>query len=100
MKRKDFLICEIPVDRGKSLEDQKDIDKLGHSLYLANAGVISMPIDLPGTPLRKAIKASKLINGKLTEIIKQRKADLADGKASPTQDILSHMLMTCDEDGT
>ncbi|KAM1204563.1 hypothetical protein ACFX1Q_006192 [Malus domestica] len=83
-----------------SLEDQKDIDKLGHSLYLANAGVISMPIDFPGTPLRKAIKASKLINGMLTEIIKQRKADLADGKASPTQDILSHMLMTCDKDGT
>ncbi|XP_048429462.1 beta-amyrin 28-monooxygenase-like [Pyrus x bretschneideri] len=83
-----------------SLEDQKDIDKLGHFLYLANAGVISMPIDFPGTPLRKAIKASNLINGKLTEIIKQRKADLADGKASLTQDILSHMLMTCDEDGT
>ncbi|KAB2626149.1 beta-amyrin 28-oxidase-like [Pyrus ussuriensis x Pyrus communis] len=59
-----------------------------------------MPIDFPGTPLRKAIKASNLINGKLTEIIKQRKADLADGKASLTQDLLSHMLMTCDEDGT
>ncbi|CAN6678103.1 unnamed protein product [Malus baccata var. baccata] len=59
-----------------------------------------MPIDLPGTPLRKAIKTSKLINGKLIKIIKQRKADLADGKASPTQDILSHMLMTRNEDGT
>lgn len=33
------------------------------------------------------------------KIIKQRKVDLADGKASPTQDILSHMLLTCDENG-
>ncbi|KAE8673614.1 Beta-amyrin 28-oxidase [Hibiscus syriacus] len=31
------------------------------------------------------------------EIIKQRKVDLAEGKASPTQDILSHMLLTTDE---
>ncbi|KAK9930799.1 hypothetical protein M0R45_018110 [Rubus argutus] len=36
----------------------------------------------------------------LYKIIKQRKIDLAEGKASPTQDILSHMLLTCDEEGT
>ncbi|CAL5345063.1 unnamed protein product [Camellia sinensis] len=32
-------------------------------------------------------------------IIKQRKVDLGDGKASLTQDILSHMLVTSDENG-
>ena len=52
-----------------------------------------MPIDISGTPLHKAIEASKSIKGELTEIIKQRKADLADGKAFPMQDILLHMLI-------
>ncbi|KAM1024216.1 hypothetical protein ACFX2I_037411 [Malus domestica] len=59
-----------------------------------------MPIDFPETPLRKAIEASKSIKGELTEIIKQRKTDLAVGMAFPIQDILSHMFMTCDQDGT
>ncbi|XVF69801.1 hypothetical protein PTKIN_Ptkin11bG0110600 [Pterospermum kingtungense] len=35
----------------------------------------------------------------LLNIIKKRKVDLAEGKASPTQDILSHMLLTSDENG-
>ncbi|KAK4279478.1 hypothetical protein QN277_011255 [Acacia crassicarpa] len=58
-----------------------------------------MPIDLPGTPFNKAIKASKFVRKELLEIIKQRKVDLAEGKASTTQDILSHMLRTSDENG-
>ncbi|KAI8002092.1 Beta-amyrin 28-monooxygenase [Camellia lanceoleosa] len=52
-------------------------------------GLMSVPVDLPGTPFHRSIKA----------IIKQRKIDLAEGKASPMQDILSHMLLTADEDG-
>lgn len=58
-----------------------------------------MPIDLPGTPFHKAIKASKFIRMELLKIIKQRKIDLADSKATALQDILSHMLLLCDEDG-
>jgi cytochrome P450 family 26 subfamily A len=58
-----------------------------------------MPIDLPGTPFNRAIKASGFIRKELLKIIKQRKIDLAEGKASPTQDILSHMLLTCTDDG-
>ncbi|GFS44297.1 cytochrome P450, family 716, subfamily A, polypeptide 1 [Actinidia rufa] len=63
------------------------------------AGVLSIPIDLPGTPFNRGIKASKFIRKELVTIIKQRKIDLAEGKASPTQDILSHMLLTSDKNG-
>jgi cytochrome P450 family 26 subfamily A len=59
-----------------------------------------MPIDFPGTPFNKAIKAAKLIRKDLYKMIKQRKVDLAEGNATPTQDILSHMLLTPDEHGT
>uniref|UniRef100_A0A6N2M324 Beta-amyrin 28-oxidase n=1 Tax=Salix viminalis TaxID=40686 RepID=A0A6N2M324_SALVM len=63
------------------------------------AGIISIPIDLPGTPFHRGIKASNFIRTALLAIIRQRNKDLAEGKASPTQDILSHMLLTCDENG-
>ncbi|KAM4102282.1 hypothetical protein ACB094_05G212300 [Castanea mollissima] len=43
--------------------------------------------------------ASNLIRKELMAIIKQRKIDLAENKASPTQDILSHMLLTSDVNG-
>ncbi|KAK4343326.1 hypothetical protein RND71_036420 [Anisodus tanguticus] len=56
-------------------------------------------LSLPGTPFNRAIKASNFIRKELVLIIKQRKIDLAEGKASPTQDILSHMLLTSDANG-
>ncbi|RYR76759.1 hypothetical protein Ahy_A01g001316 [Arachis hypogaea] len=58
-------------------------------------GLISLPIDFPGTNFNKAIKASKSIRKDLIGIIRQRKVDLSEGNASPTQDILSHMLFMC-----
>lgn len=83
-----------------SLEDATEIARLGDPFALLASGIISMPLDFPGTPFYKAIKASNFIREELTKIIKQRKVDLAEGKASPTQDILSHMLLLCDEHGS
>ncbi|KAL5537778.1 hypothetical protein UlMin_045784 [Ulmus minor] len=82
-----------------SLDDPKDIIKFEEPFQLLASGIISMPIDLPGTPFNKAIKASEFIRKELVKIIKQRKIDLAEGKASATQDIMSHMLTTCTDDG-
>ena len=66
---------------------------------LLASGVISIPINLPGTPFNKGIKASVVIRKELLKIIKQRKVELAQNAASSTQDVLSHMLTTADEDG-
>ena len=74
-------------------------DQFAAPFHLLASGIISMPIDLPGTPFNKAIKASKFLRKELLKIIKQRKVDLAEGKASATQDIMSHMLTASDEDG-
>jgi cytochrome P450 family 26 subfamily A len=81
-----------------SIEDPDHIAKLASPFNLVVSGIFSIPIDLPGTPLSRAIKASTIIRTELFAIIKQRKKDLAKGKASPKQDILSHML-ACDEKG-
>ncbi|KAF4365594.1 hypothetical protein F8388_007427 [Cannabis sativa] len=82
-----------------SLDDPNEIKKFEEPFQLLASGIISMPIDLPGTPFHRAIKASKYIRKELVKIIKQRKVDLVEGKASRSQDILSHMLHTCTDDG-
>ncbi|XP_061365938.1 beta-amyrin 28-monooxygenase-like [Gastrolobium bilobum] len=82
-----------------SVEDPNHVAKFEEPFNLLPAGIMSIPIDLPGTPFNRAIKASKFIRKELLKIIKQRKLDLAEGKASTTQDILSRMLMSSDENG-
>ncbi|XP_028805119.1 beta-amyrin 28-monooxygenase-like [Neltuma alba] len=89
------LACRIFL----SVEDPNHVARFADPFHLLASGIISMPIDLPGTPFNKAIKASRFIRKELLEIIKQRKVDLADGKVSAAQDILSHMLTTSDENG-
>lgn len=90
-----LLACRLFM----SIEDVNHVAKFENPFHLLASGIISVPIDLPGTPFNKAIKAANAIRKELLKIIRQRKVDLAEGKASPTQDILSHMLLTCDEKG-
>ncbi|XP_057486009.1 cytochrome P450 716A75-like [Actinidia eriantha] len=90
-----WLACRLFV----SIEETKDVDRFLERFNLLAEGLLSIPVDLPGTPFRRAINAAAVIRTELVGIIKQRKVDLAEGKASPTQDIMSHMLLTADEDG-
>ncbi|CAN4077123.1 unnamed protein product [Withania somnifera] len=90
-----WLACRLFV----SVEDPNHVAKLADPFDVLASGLISIPINLPGTPFNRAIKASSFIRKELVAIIKQRKIDLAEGKASATQDILSHMLLTSDENG-
>ncbi|KAM7480835.1 hypothetical protein LguiB_005418 [Lonicera macranthoides] len=90
-----WLACRLFM----SIEDPNDVEKFADPFEHIVSGLFSIPINLPGTPFRRGIKASSYIRKELVLIIKQRKIDLAEGKATPTQDILSHMLSTSDEDG-
>ncbi|CAJ2676381.1 unnamed protein product [Trifolium pratense] len=95
-KRYTFLLaCRLFM----SVEDENHVAKFSDPFHLLAAGIISLPINFPGTPFNKAIKASNLIRIELLKIIRQRKMDLEQGVASPTQDILSHMLLARDENG-
>ncbi|KAM7260411.1 hypothetical protein ACFE04_016152 [Oxalis oulophora] len=82
-----------------SIEDRDRVEQFLVPFQQIASGIISIPIDLPGTPFNRAIKASAQIRKQLLGVIKQRKSDVAEGKASMTQDILSHMLTTSDENG-
>lgn len=89
-----WLACRLFM----SIEDPEVVEKYAEPFNALAAGIISIPIDFPGTPFHRGIKASNVIRKELLKIIKQRKIDLAEGKALP-QDIMSHMLTTADENG-
>lgn len=90
-----WLACKIFV----SIDDPERVRYLSTPFESIASGILSIPIDLPGTTFRRGINAANFIRKELLAIVKQRKIDLAEGKATPTQDILSHMLLTSDEDG-
>ncbi|KAI3747337.1 hypothetical protein L6452_09791 [Arctium lappa] len=89
------VACKIFV----SIDDPEKVRYLCGPFESIILGFFSIPIDLPGTPYRRGIVAANFIRKELIAIVKQRKIDLAQGKATPTQDILSHMLLFRDEDG-
>ncbi|KAF5175528.1 Cytochrome p450 [Thalictrum thalictroides] len=82
------------------IDDPIQLARFADPIAILTSGIQAIPINLPGTTFNKAIKASVLIRKDLEKIIKQRKMDLAEKKASPMQDILSHMLLASDENGT
>ena len=90
-----WVACKVFL----SIEDPEHVAKLADPFNALASGIISIPINLPGTPFRRAINASELIRKELLVIMKQRKIDLAENKVSPNQDILSHMLLATDENG-
>ncbi|GAB4837719.1 hypothetical protein Ancab_002573 [Ancistrocladus abbreviatus] len=71
---------------------------------LASA-LISIPIDLPWTTFHRGVKASRIFQEKLLQVIKQRKINMMreiNSEASSTttaQDLLFHMLSFVDEHG-
>ncbi|XP_065864343.1 beta-amyrin 28-monooxygenase-like [Euphorbia lathyris] len=82
-----------------SMEDEKEVQQFGVPFNDMASGIISIPINLPGTSFRRGLKASKIIRDEMLRMIRQRRKELSEKKASPTQDILSHMLVATDEEG-
>lgn len=81
------------------IEDANHVAKISDIFNVLVPGIFSLPINFPGSAFNKAIKASSVIRQEFVRIIKQRKVELAEGKAAATQDILSHMLSVSDENG-
>nr|AOG74843.1 cytochrome P450 [Aquilegia coerulea] len=81
-----------------SIENVDYIAMFNDQFETVSAGILSLPINFPGTAYNRAIKASMFVRKKLLEIIKQRKIDVEQNKSS-TQDLLSEMLNSPDEDG-
>ncbi|KAI7756402.1 hypothetical protein M8C21_011642 [Ambrosia artemisiifolia] len=82
-----------------SLEEPNHITKLGSLFNIFLKGILELPINFPGTRFYSANKAAAAIRKELMMIIKARRVELEEGKASSSQDLLSHLLTSSDENG-
>ncbi|XP_004301516.1 PREDICTED: beta-amyrin 28-oxidase-like [Fragaria vesca subsp. vesca] len=93
------LACKIFLN----VEDPEVIAKLEEPIQHISAGFIStLPINLPGTPFNRAIRASKKVTKDLEEMVERRRIDLDRYRQSTAtaadldennQDMMSKLLM-------
>lgn len=82
-----------------SLEDEEQIGKLASLFNIFLKGIISIPINFPGTRFYRAKKATAAIKNKVHKLARERREALEQKTAEATQDLLSHLLVTPDENG-
>lgn len=84
-----------------SIQDPLYISKLSSQFDEFLKGVISFPINFPGTRFRSAMRAANEIREQLKHMINNRRLDLQHNRVSPSQsqDLLSHLLLTSDPTG-
>ncbi|XP_076946520.1 abscisic acid 8'-hydroxylase 2-like [Bidens hawaiensis] len=70
MKKYSYEVAMISVF-GNNVEG-KEIEGLKHLYHCIEKGYNSMPLNLPGTPFNKALKARKLLNERLKKIMQKR----------------------------
>ncbi|KAM7459679.1 hypothetical protein LguiA_036673 [Lonicera macranthoides] len=82
-----------------SVEDPGLVTRFAHNFELVTTGLLSVPINLPGTAFNRAIKAANSLREELSPIIKRKRNDLSEKRDVATYDLLSKILMFSDEDG-
>lgn len=82
-----------------SLKDPKHIEKLGSQFNIFLKGIVQIPFNVPGTRFYSAMRAATAIRKELLIITRQRRVALDQKIASPSQDLLSHLLVSSDENG-
>ncbi|KAM7459665.1 hypothetical protein LguiA_036659 [Lonicera macranthoides] len=83
-----------------SVEDPGLVARFAATFELVTTGLLTVPINLPGTAFNRAIKAANLLREELMPIVKQRRNDLSEKKNEESPyDLLSKMLMWTDEEG-
>ncbi|XP_022872959.1 beta-amyrin 28-oxidase-like [Olea europaea var. sylvestris] len=82
-----------------SLENPQQIAKLAALFNVFLKGIISVPLNFPGTRFFNAKRATIAIKKQLQTIVRNRRVALEQETASASQDLLSHLLAHPDENG-
>ncbi|PKI76234.1 hypothetical protein CRG98_003345 [Punica granatum] len=82
-----------------SIQNPTHVARLSHPFSLVTAGIMSLPINFPGTAFNKAIQGGKNIREELLSIIRRRKKEIMENEDMAAKDLLSRMLLTKDENG-
>ncbi|XP_026429955.1 beta-amyrin 28-monooxygenase-like [Papaver somniferum] len=98
VKNYSFLMaCRLLLSMDVEQEAQR-INELEKLFDVFFNGILSLPIDFPGTSFNLARKATKLIKKQIVTMIKERKFHLLSHENTPTRDVMSLMIMFFEED--
>uniref|UniRef100_A0A7C9A3R1 Unspecific monooxygenase n=1 Tax=Opuntia streptacantha TaxID=393608 RepID=A0A7C9A3R1_OPUST len=91
------LACRIFINCG----NPNRVRDLMVPFFAVAEGIMSAPVNFPGTPFRGAVKGGKIIKQRLLEIINERKMEIAEKGIVNLgfQDLLSRLLVSSLEDG-
>ncbi|KAK3005044.1 hypothetical protein RJ639_015941 [Escallonia herrerae] len=82
-----------------SVEDPDQVASFENHFGLVAAGLFGVPINFPGTTFNRAIKAADRIRYELLPILKERRRQPNEKLDMGTRDLVSHLLLSADEDG-
>ncbi|KAL8139690.1 hypothetical protein V2J09_005711 [Rumex salicifolius] len=91
------LTCRIFM----SIEDPHVLESLYDLLETFSIGLNSLPIDLPGTRMRRSLKAGTKLRSELQEIVRQQRASSLQPSyaSSPhSNNLVAHLLHVCEDD--
>ncbi|KAJ4723913.1 putative Cytochrome P450 [Melia azedarach] len=91
------LACRLIL----SIHDSETVEELERLFNSLLSGLISLPINLPGTRYNRALKASKELRKKFESMIRQRRIDVQEKKKSDEskEDIFSFLIQEKYKDG-
>lgn len=89
------LSCKLFMDE----DDEDKVNKVLENFNIVTNGMISIPIDFPGTAYNRAVKGGKVLRDGLMKIISSRRKELMENKEIVRHDVLSKMLLVTNEDG-
>ncbi|XP_056165950.1 beta-amyrin 28-monooxygenase-like [Syzygium oleosum] len=82
-----------------SITDPQVISRLADHFHMFLRGVVGLPLDVPSTNFYRSKKAADSIRKELRVLVKRRRTELERKTASPSQDIMSHLIVNGDENG-
>ncbi|KAJ4833692.1 hypothetical protein Tsubulata_043987 [Turnera subulata] len=83
-----------------SVKDSKDIARMYGPFKEMLSGLSSLPINFPGTPFNRAVKASRIISEEVMAVVKQRRREIVENRETAIRtDILGKLLEGPEDDG-
>ena len=82
-----------------SVTNHNHVTKFADHFAIIMDGLLSVPINIPGTTFNRAIRAGKVIRQEILEVIKQRKKELSENNGTVARDFLTRSLLELDENG-
>ncbi|XP_030945095.1 beta-amyrin 28-monooxygenase-like [Quercus lobata] len=82
-----------------NVTNHSHVTKFADHFAIIMHGLLSVPINIPGTTFNRAIREGKVIRQEILEVIKQRKKELSENNGTVARDFLTHSLLELDEQG-